>query len=288
MVWIPEGSFIQGAVLQDKMAMSHEKPSHSVYLNGFFMDITEVTNAQFSKFIEDTGYITLAERVVDWEIIKSQLPEGTLKPHDSILQPGSLLFKKSKSSVPNLYDFSQWWQWTHEVDWKHPKGKNSSIEGKENYPVVHISFEDAKAYCLWAGKRLPTEAEWEYAARANNKNTIYFWGNDISQLSANANSWEGEFPVSNTKEDGFERGAPVKSYLANGFGLYDIAGNMWEWTSNLVFQWKAFLFSLEKIGMPFCFRVFFFYKIPTYSFKKAPYRYSKILLGTSILLILKY
>jgi formylglycine-generating enzyme required for sulfatase activity len=232
MIWISEGSFIQGAVLQDKMAMSHEKPSHSVYVDGFFMDITEVTNAQFSKFIEDTGHITLAERVVDWEIIKSQLPEGTLKPNDSILQPGSLTFKKTKTSVPNLYDFSQWWSWTIGANWKHPNGKDSSINGKENYPVVQVSYEDAQAYCKWAGRRLPTEAEWEFAARGNKKNSIYFWGDDISQLSQNANSWEGEFPVANTKVDGFEKRAPVKSYPPNDFGLYDMAGNVWEWTSD--------------------------------------------------------
>jgi formylglycine-generating enzyme len=232
MVWIPGGIFEQGAVPQDKMAMSHEKPRHSVRVDGFFMDVTEVTNAEFSRFIEETGYITVAERTVDWEEMKKQLPEGTLKPHDSILQPGSLVFKKTKSSVPNLYDFSQWWEWTNGANWKHPNGQDSSIESKENYPVVHVSFEDAQAYCKWAGRRLPTEAEWEYAARGGTNNTIYFWGDDISQLSQKANSWEGEFPVINTKEDGYERRAPVKSYPPNDFGLYDMSGNVWEWTSD--------------------------------------------------------
>jgi len=232
MVWIPGGDFKQGAVPQDNIAMMHEKPSHVVTVDGFYMDITEVTNAQFSKFIEDTGYITTAEREIDWEDMKKQLPEGTPKPHDSILQPGSLRFKKTKTSVPNLFDFSQWWLWSIGADWKHPNGPESNIEGKDQYPVVHVSYEDTQAYCIWAGRRLPTEAEWEFAARGNKNSSIYFWGDDIAQLSRSANSWEGEFPVDNTKIDGYERSAPVKSYSANDFGLYDMAGNVWEWTSD--------------------------------------------------------
>lgn len=232
MLWIPKGTFIQGAVPQDQMAMQHEKPQHPVTVDGFFMDITEVTNAQFTKFVEETGYITVAEREIDWEDMKKQLPEGTAKPHDSILQPGSLLFKKTKTSVPNLYDFSQWWRWSIGTNWRHPNGPNSDLEGKDNHPVVHVCFEDALAYCKWAGRRLPTEAEWEYAARGNQKNTTYLWGDDRSQLSKRANSWEGEFPVNNTLEDGFERTAPVKTYPSNDFGLYDMAGNVWEMTTD--------------------------------------------------------
>lgn len=232
MVWIPAGSFLQGAVPQDKMAMNHERPQHSVTVGGFFMDITEVTNAEFSKFVKETGYITVAERDIDWEEMKKQLPEGTPKPHDSILQPGSLMFKKTKSTVPNLYDFSQWWEWAIGVNWRHPSGPDSNLEGKDNHPVVHICYEDAQAYCEWAGKRLPTEAEWEYAARGHKSNTTYFWGDDRTQLSQKANSWEGEFPVNNTLQDGFERTAPVKSYPPNDFGLYDMAGNVWEFTTD--------------------------------------------------------
>lgn len=233
MVWIPAGSFMQGAVPQDKTAMQHEKPQHPVSVDGFFMDITEVTNAQFKNFVEQTNYITTAERAIDWEEMKKQVPEGTPKPHDSILQPGSLLFKKAKSTVPNLYDFSQWWIWSIGVNWRHPSGPDSTIEGKDDYPVVHVSFEDALAYCKWAKRRLPTEAEWEYAARGKNKNTIYSWGDDISVLSKNVNSWEGEFPVNNTLQDGFERTAPVKTYLQNSFGLYEMSGNVWEITNDL-------------------------------------------------------
>ncbi|MCF8272218.1 MAG: formylglycine-generating enzyme family protein [Flavobacteriaceae bacterium] len=232
MVWIPGGVFLQGAVPQDNMAMKYEKPQHQVLVCGFFMDYTEITNAAFSRFVEETGYITIAERQINWEDMKKQLPAGTSKPHDSILQPGSLMFKKTKESVPNLYDFSQWWRWVIGVNWKHPVGADSHLEGKENHPVVHVSYEDAEAYCKWAGRRLPTEAEWEFAARGNKTSTTYFWGNDISKLSEQANSWEGEFPVNNTLEDGFERTAPVKSYPPNDFGLYDMAGNVWEYTSD--------------------------------------------------------
>ncbi len=147
MVWIPGGEIIQGAVPQDNMAMAHEKPAHKVAVDGFFMDITEVTNDEFKKFIDEAGYKTLAERKIDWEEMKKQLPEGTPKLHDSIMQPGSLTFSKTQGSVPNLYDFSQWWRWTIGANWKLPNGPGSSIKGKGNHPVVHISYEDALAYC---------------------------------------------------------------------------------------------------------------------------------------------
>jgi sulfatase modifying factor 1 len=232
MVWVSGDTFLQGAVPKDQMAMGHEKPAIEVAVDGFFMDVTEVTNAQYAKFVKETGYITTSERKVDWEEMKKQVPEGTQKPHDSILQPGSLTFKKTKSSVANLYDFSQWWKWTIGASWQHPNGPDSSIEGKDTYPVVQVSFEDAMAYCEWSGKRLPTEAEWELAARAGNYGTTYFWGNNANLLKEQANTWEGEFPVENTKLDGFELRAPVKSYPANAYGLYDMAGNVWEWTSD--------------------------------------------------------
>lgn len=232
MVWIEGGRFSQGAVAQDKMAMSHESPNFQVALDGFFIDVTEVTNAQFTKFVQESNYITVAERELDWEEIKKQLPEGTPKPHDSIMQPGSLTFKKAISSVPNLYDFSQWWSWTIGANWKQPKGPGSSIKGLDNHPVVHIAYEDALAYCQWAGRRLPTEAEWELAARGKNKNTIFTWGDDPNELAKKVNSWEGEFPVTNLKTDGFEARANVKSYPPNNNGLYDMAGNVWEWTSD--------------------------------------------------------
>ncbi|MBM1107694.1 formylglycine-generating enzyme family protein [Aurantibacter crassamenti] len=232
MVWVAGSKFSQGAVAQDKMVMGHESPNVEVAVDGFFIDVTEVTNAQFSKFVKETGYITVAERELDWEEMKKQLPAGTPKPHDSIMQPGSLTFKKAKSAVANLYDFSQWWNWTIGASWKHPNGPGSSIKGLDNNPVVHIAYEDAMAYCEWSGHRLPTEAEWELAAGGANPDNIFTWGDDTSVLAKNANSWEGEFPVTNTMADGFESRAPVKSYPPNENGIYDMAGNVWEWTSD--------------------------------------------------------
>lgn len=232
MVWIPSGSFKEGAVSHDRMALPREKPNFKVRLDGFFMDITEVTNAQFSKFVEETGYITLAERPIDWEEMKKELPEGTPKPADSLLQPGSLTFHKTSDPNVALSDYHIWWKWTLGANWKHPNGPKSSIVGKDEHPVVHIAYEDAVAYCKWSGRRLPTEAEWEYAARGGLEGMIYFWGNDMSLLPEKANTWNGTFPYKNTMEDNFERTAPVKQYPANGFGLYDMAGNVWEWTSD--------------------------------------------------------
>lgn len=149
MVWIPGGEFTMGAVENDPMALDHEKPAHPVAVDGFFMDVTEVTNKEFEKFVNETGYVTVAEREIVWEEMKKQLPPGTPKPHDSILQPGSLVFKKPGEKVPNLYDFSQWWEWKIGANWKHPAGPASNLEGKENYPVVHIAYEDAVAYSEW-------------------------------------------------------------------------------------------------------------------------------------------
>src|SRR5690606_14272519 len=158
--------------------------------------------------------------------------QGTPKPHDSLLGPGSLVFKKTRSTVPNLYDYSQWWEWRIGADWKRPNGPGSDLVGKGDHPVVHIAFEDAQAYCQWAGRRLPSEAEWEYAARGGREGALFFWGDEVGALASHANTWEGEFPRANTRVDGFERSAPVMGYRPNGFGLYDMAGNVWEWTSD--------------------------------------------------------
>lgn len=227
MVLIPAGTFYMGA--DNQQARNDEFPKHQVQVDSFWMDETEVTNAQFSAFVKSTGYVTVAERIIDWEEMKKDLPPGTPKPPDSLLQPGALVFKKTDTPVP-LSNFAEWWEWKIGADWKHPTGPNSSIEGKENHPVVQVAYEDALAYAKWAGKRLPTEAEWEWASRGGLTNKIYPWGNDpIEGGDMRANFWQGVFPYENTVRDGFEQTAPVKSFPPNSYGLYDMAGNVWEW-----------------------------------------------------------
>ena len=231
MVWIPGGTFIQGAAKNDLMAMSHEKPAHRVRVNGFYMDVHEVTNQQFDSFVKATNYITVAERAIRWEELSKQLPPNTPKPPDSLLQPGSLIFRKSAEKLPNLIDFSQWWSWKIGANWRNPKGLKEPVQLNPNDPVVHIAYEDAVAFAKWKGHRLPTEAEWEYASKAGGIDP-FFWGADKTKLSRFANTWEGQFPYNNSQQDGYEGIAPVKSYQPNAFGLYDMAGNVWEWTSD--------------------------------------------------------
>ena len=233
MVWVKGKTFLQGAKPNDKYAMAREKPAHLVAVDGFFIDATEVTNKQFKAFVDATGYVTLAERPIDWEVMKRELPEDTEKPHDSLLQPGSLVFNKDVKAVTNMNNYGQWWTWKTGANWKHPEGPKSSIDGKDNFPVVHIALEDAQAYCKWANRRLPTEAEWESAAQGNATDHIFTWGNDFNALTKNANTWQGIFPIKNESIDGFEFIAPVKSYNPNGIGIYDMMGNVWELTSDL-------------------------------------------------------
>ena len=227
MVVIEQGIFSMGASDQNG-ALNREYPVHRVKVNSFMMDIHEVTNAQFKTFIEESGYITTAEKKIDWEELKKQLPRNTPKPNDKLLEPGSLVFSMP-NEVTSLIDFSQWWKWTKGANWKQPKGPNSTIIGLENHPVVHISFQDANEYAKWYGKRLPTEAEWEWAARGGLNNNIYPWGNEnVNEGEAKCNFWSGNFPLENNEKDGYILSAPVMTYPANNYGLYDMAGNVWE------------------------------------------------------------
>lgn len=218
MVLIPGGSFTIGS---DDPVYVEERSAVDVTVDRFCMDQTEVTNAQFAEFVAATGYVTIAERPLSQE----QFPGLT----DEERSPGSLVFHLADShqkQVPLL----SWWQWTPGANWKHPFGADSAIAGKENYPVVHIAYDDAVAYANWAGKSLPTEAQWEFAARGGLDSATYTWGNQYSERKAN--TWQGIFPFFNTRADGYVDTAPVASFPSNGYGLYDMAGNVWEWTSD--------------------------------------------------------
>src|SRR5215204_1698428 len=230
MVLITGGEFEMGA--DNDQSSEDEYPKHKVRVSPFYMDATEVTNAQFAAFVKSTGYVTTAEKKPNWEELKATLPPGTAKPHDSLLVAASLVFRATDGPV-NLRDYNLWWSWKAGANWKHPEGPASSIEKKSNFPVVHVSWDDAIAYCKWAGKRLPTEAEWEFAARGGLQNNVYPWGSEhINSGRPKANSWEGKFPHHNETKDGYFRSAPVKSFAPNGYGLYDMAGNVWEWCSD--------------------------------------------------------
>lgn len=230
MVYVPAGDYNMGGT--SKQADPDEYPKHEVKVGGFYMDVHEVTNTQFNEFVKETGYITVAERPVDWEEFKDQLPPGTPKPADSLLQPGSMVFKGTAGPVP-LDNVNRWWHWVIGANWRHPEGPGSEITERMNHPAVHIAWDDAVAYAEWAGKRLPTESEWEWAARGGLDDPIYPWGDESAKRSSHkANFWQGFFPYKNQEEDGFYGTAPVMSYEPNGYGLYDMAGNVWEWCSD--------------------------------------------------------
>ncbi len=231
MVWVPAGEFTMGD--DTPGGRPEERPAHRVSVAGFWMDRHEVTNADFRRFVAETGHVTTAERPPDLTEIMRQSPPGTPVPPPEKLAPGSLVFTPPKSPVP-LDDLTAWWSWVPGADWRHPEGPGSTIEGREDHPVVHVSWDDAVAYARWAGKRLPTEAEWERAARGGLEGRRYTWGDEPpSDEKPRANVWQGHFPDQNTCNDGHERTAPVGSFAPNGFGLFDMAGNVWEWCADI-------------------------------------------------------
>lgn len=220
MVWIPGGTFTMGS---DKH-YPEEAPAHKVTVNGFWMDQYNVTNENFKKFTDETGYITVAERPLNAE----DYPGASLE----VLVPGSLVFQKAAERVDLRY-YANWWAYVPGANWRSPDGAGSSLSGRMKHPVVHVCWEDVVSYVNWCGKELPTEAEWEFAARGGLEGMEYAWGNEFKpDGKMMANSWQGEFPWQNTKEDGFEGLCHVGAFPPNGYGLYEMTGNAWEWTSD--------------------------------------------------------
>jgi sulfatase modifying factor 1 len=218
MVWIPGGRFTMGS----NTGAPDERPAHVVELKGFWMDRTEVTNEEFQRFVKATGYVTLAERPPDPQQFPDAPPEN--------LVAGAGVFTPN----PDIESFENplaWWRWQPGACWKHPEGPDSDLVGRQNHPVVHVCWDDAQAYAKWAGKRLPTEAEWEFAARGGLNDKPFVWG-DQAPLPGHANIWQGKFPQSNTAADGFRGTSPVGSFPPNGYALVDMAGNVWEWCSD--------------------------------------------------------
>jgi len=241
MVWVPSGEFLMGS--DSVMAKANERPAHKVRVDGFWIDQTDVTNAEFAEFIKATGYVTTAEQKPDWETLRTQLPEGTPKPPDDKLVTGSMVFVGTEHAVP-LDDFSRWWRFVPGANWRHPQGPGSSIVGKEDHPVVQVSYFDVLAYAKWAKKRLPTEAEWEYAARGGVEQANFIWGDELRPQGKHmANTFAGpQFPVVEAAYKDKIGTTKVKSYPPNKFGLYDMAGNVWQWVAD----WYRFdAFALE-------------------------------------------
>jgi sulfatase modifying factor 1 len=221
MVWIPGGTYLRGSA---NPKMADAQPRHEVTVDGFWMDRTAVTNEDFGRFVESTGYVTIAERTPDARDFPGAPVEN--------LVAGSVVFTPPKGPVP-LDNHFQWWSYVKGANWRHPEGPASDLAGRDNEPVLQIAWDDAVAYANWAGKRLPTEAEFEFAARGGLHDRKYAWGDELTPDGRwMANIWQGHFPYENSCEDGFRAAAPVGSFPANGYGLYDMAGNVWEWCAD--------------------------------------------------------
>jgi len=220
MIWLPGGTFRMGS---DRF-YPEEAPVHRVAVDGFWIDATPVTNRQFKEFVKATGHVTVAEIAPDPKDYPGALPD--------MLHAGSLVFSPPSHPV-DLGDWSRWWQFLKGADWRHPYGPKSTINGLDNHPVVHVAHSDAAAYTLWAGKELPTEAEWEFAARGGLDGADYAWGDELAPGGVHrANTWQGRFPYENLARDGFDRTSPVKAFPPNGYGIHDMIGNAWEWTAD--------------------------------------------------------
>lgn len=233
MVWIPAGNYTMGGVGGE--ARKDEFPLHSVKILGFWMDKTEITVAEFKRFVKATSFITEAEKTPQWDQLKQQLPPGTPEPPAGTLVAGGMVFTQTDGPVP-LDNYARWWRYVPGANWRHPNGPESDVWSTtqfDNQPVTQVCWYDAVAYCKWARKRLPSEAEWEYACRGGLQGKEFEWGDDApSATNIRANLWEGEFPYKNYKRDGYELSAPVMSYTPNRYGLYDMIGNVWEWCSD--------------------------------------------------------
>ncbi|MGH2532081.1 MAG: formylglycine-generating enzyme family protein [Thermomicrobiales bacterium] len=220
MVWIPGGTFLMGS----NDHYPEEAPAHRVTVAGIWMDEYPVTNQQFRRFVKATGYVTVAERTPHATDYPGAKPE--------MLVPGSAVFLQPEGPV-DLRNHYNWWTWVAGADWRHPEGPGSDLTGRDRHPVVHLAYEDAAAYAAWAGKDLPTEAEWEFAARGGLEGAVYAWGDDFMPKGKHlANTWQGEFPIVNEAADGFVRTSPVGSFRSNGYGLVEMIGNVWEWTTD--------------------------------------------------------
>ena len=227
MASIPGGTFQMGS---REHLVANEQAPHVVTVRPFLLDSLEVTTSAFAAFVSATGHVTTAERPVDWEQLRQELPPGTPQPPLEALQPGALVFVPPDRPV-NLDDESAWWRWTAGASWRHPGGPGTDTTGRGRHPVVQVSWHDAAAYCAWVDKRLPSEAEWEFAARGGLEGKRFSWGDDPI-TPERANTWQGTFPRQNAGTDGHPETAPVGSFQANGYGLHDMAGNVWEWTAD--------------------------------------------------------